>query len=68
MVELKYIITNGYISKETLEGYTNKGWTFVATVPAKNIHPYATDQDKATIFSKYHDYMVPTQPSESEEN
>ncbi len=68
MVELKYLITNGYVSKETLEGYTNKGWTFVATVPAKSIHPFATDEDKATIFSKYHDYMVPEQPAEEEES
>jgi len=58
MVELKYLITNGYVSKETLEGYTSKGWTFVATVPAKSIHPFAVDTDKATIFSKYTPYEL----------
>ncbi|AIW03508.1 hypothetical protein CPT_Moonbeam110 [Bacillus phage Moonbeam] len=58
MVELRYIITSGYIDKDTIDGYAGKGWTFVATVPAKNIHPHAFDTDKATIFSKYTPYEL----------
>jgi hypothetical protein len=53
MVELKFIITNGYVSSETIEGMTKGGWNFVCTVPATQIHPYAMPTDKATIFSKY---------------
>jgi hypothetical protein len=65
MVELKYIITSGYVDKDTIEGYVGKGWTFVATVPAKNIHPHAMDTDKATIFSRYTPMGLPTELEEN---
>jgi hypothetical protein len=53
MIDFEWVITNGYVDSETIESYTDKGWTFVATIPAKLIHPYACDTDKATVFSKY---------------
>lgn len=56
MIELDWIITNGYIDIETINKRSEKGWKFVVTVPAKNIHPGACDTDKATIFTKYVPY------------
>jgi len=53
MIEFEVIITNGYVGSDTIYNMTNKGWAFVATLPAKSIHPHAMETDKATIFSKY---------------
>jgi uncharacterized cysteine cluster protein YcgN (CxxCxxCC family) len=53
MVELKFIITDGYVSSDTIEKMTRGGWNFVCTVSAKTIHPHAMDTNKASIFSKY---------------
>lgn len=53
MIEFDWVITNGYVDKETIFKRVEKGWTFVATVPAKLIHPKACD---TTIFSKYTPY------------
>lgn len=58
MIELKYIITNGYVSAETISSMTDKGWVFVCTVPAKTVHPHALDTDKATIFSIYRNFEM----------
>lgn len=52
-IELDYIITNGYVDLDTIVEREKKGWKFVATVPAKLIHPHALPTDKATIFSRY---------------
>ncbi|WP_346206804.1 hypothetical protein NSS89_01355 [Caldifermentibacillus hisashii] len=54
MIELKYVITNGYVDEVMIENALNDGWNFVCTVPAKLIHPHALETDKATILSKYH--------------
>jgi hypothetical protein len=56
MIELKYIITNGFVSLDTIEKMSKGGWKFVCTVPAKTIHPYASETDKASIFSIYRSY------------
>ncbi|QQO41467.1 hypothetical protein 015DV004_252 [Bacillus phage 015DV004] len=53
MIEFDVVITNEYACKDSIKGRIDKGWTFVATVPAKMVHPYALESDKATIFSKY---------------
>lgn len=53
MIEFDVIITNGYVSKETISNKCNEGWNFVITLPAKAIHLNALETDKATIFSKY---------------
>jgi hypothetical protein len=53
MIKFDSIITNGYIDIDTILGWTNKGWKFVTTIPAKQVHPHAMDTDKLTIFSKY---------------
>ncbi len=53
MIELDCVITNGYVGRDTILSMLDKGWMFVATVPAKLIHPHALDTDKASIFSKY---------------
>ena len=53
MIEFDCVITNGYVDHDTITAMTDKGWTFVATVPAKLVHPHALDTDKATIFSHY---------------
>lgn len=62
MIEFDVIITNGYVDRDTIFNKVNNGWTFVATVPAKNIHPHAMETDKATIFSRY----LEMRPKESE--
>ncbi|MEY8188633.1 hypothetical protein AB4X15_03020 [Peribacillus simplex] len=56
LIDFDWVITNGYIDKETINKRAEKGWDFVVTVPAKLIHPSACDHDKATIFSKYAPY------------
>lgn len=53
MIELKVMITNGYVSSTTINNMSDKGWNFVVTVPATSVHPHALPTDKATIFSKY---------------
>lgn len=53
MLELKSIITNGYVDISTMEAFTRDGWKFVCTVPAKTAHPHAMDTDKLSIFSRY---------------
>ncbi|MCY8898088.1 hypothetical protein MOD92_14050 [Bacillus spizizenii] len=53
MFEFDVIITSEYVDRETIFKKTEKGWTFVTTVPAKTVHPNALATDKATIFSKY---------------
>jgi hypothetical protein len=53
MIELNHIITNGYIDQATINGYLEKGYIFLCTVPGKIVHPHAMDTDKLTIFSKY---------------
>lgn len=52
MLELKHIITNGYVSMDTLSDIINDGWTFICTVPACDSLPTAMPTDKLTIFSK----------------
>jgi hypothetical protein len=54
--QFECVITNGYVAADTIRGFTEKGWKFVATVPAKLVHPHACETDKATIFSKYNPY------------
>lgn len=53
MIKFDYVITNGYVDIETIEKRTEDGWSFVTTLPAKVVHPYALETDKVTIFSKY---------------
>jgi hypothetical protein len=53
MIEFEAVITNGYVDISTIGYMLEKGYTFVCTIPAKNIHPHAVETDKATIFSKY---------------
>ncbi|MDE1383296.1 hypothetical protein PVN32_22545 [Bacillus paralicheniformis] len=59
MLEFDVVITREYADKESIAGRTDKGWTFVATVPAKMVHPYALESDKATIFCKYTAPKIP---------
>lgn len=56
MIELDYVITNGYADRDTILKRHENGWTFIATIPAILIHPNACITDKATIFSKYTPY------------
>ena len=53
MVETECVITNGYVSPDTIEAMTDKGFLFVATVPAQAVHPFALPTDKATFFARY---------------
>lgn len=53
MIEFDWVITNGHVDVDTISSRSEKGWDFVATIPAKLIHPHALDSDKATVFSKY---------------
>ena len=53
MIELDYVITNGYVDRETILKRHENGWNFISTIPAILIHPHAAITDKATIFSKY---------------
>jgi hypothetical protein len=62
MIEYTSIITNGYIDISTIEGYMEKGWDFVVTLPARTVHPFALPTDKVTIFSKY----IPYEKTDSE--
>lgn len=48
----KELITNGEPYESTLEGYAVNGFIVVASLPAKDFHPYATDSDILTIFAK----------------
>ena len=59
MLEFDVVITREYADKESIAGRIDKGWAFVATVPAKMVHPYALESDKATIFSKYTAPKIP---------
>ena len=58
MIEFDCVITGGYVDIETLQGRANTGWQFVCTIPASQVHPYATGSDKITIFSKYTPYTA----------
>lgn len=60
MLEFDWVITNGYVDRDTMAYFIEKGWVFVCTVPAKTAHPHAMDTDKLAIFSKY------TAPEQSE--
>ena len=53
MLTLDSIITSGYVAPDTMKYFSDKGYTFVCTVPAKLAHPYAVDTDKLSIFSRY---------------
>ncbi|QII48142.1 hypothetical protein G3M81_05065 [Bacillus paralicheniformis] len=59
MIEFDVVITREYVAKESISGRIEKGWTFVATVPAKMVHPFTLESDKATIFSKYSAPKIP---------
>ncbi|MCY9274576.1 hypothetical protein [Bacillus haynesii] len=59
MIEFDVVITREYADKESVARRIEKGWTFVATLPAKTVHPYALESDKATIFSKYKAPIIP---------
>jgi len=52
MLELKYIITNGYVSMNTLSDNMDDGWNYVCTVPAYYSLSTAMPNDKLTIFSR----------------
>lgn len=58
MLKLACVITNGYVDVTTLSHYMERGWTFVTTLPAKQVHPHALPTDKVTIFSKYTPYTA----------
>jgi hypothetical protein len=58
LLEITYIITNGYVSIDTMGKFLNDGWTFVCTVPAKTAHPHALDTDKLAIFSRYTEPVI----------
>jgi hypothetical protein len=53
MLKIDYVITNGYVDAETIAKRAEKGWTFVATLPANLMHPYALPTDKITFFVRY---------------
>ncbi|MGX5581924.1 hypothetical protein [Bacillus cereus] len=53
MIETKWLITNGNPTIETLQGYANKGYRFIATRNADEYHPYALEGDKISFFAKY---------------
>jgi hypothetical protein len=57
LIEFDWLITNGFpIYDKSFTGRFEKGWKVVATLPANSIHPYATETDMVTIFSKYTPY------------
>jgi len=58
MIEYNSVITNGSIDQDTISSYIKKGYTFLVTLPAKMVHPYAADTDKITLFSKYTPYSI----------
>jgi len=62
MNKFEVIITTGYIDIDTIDKMTEKGWTFIVTVPAKLIHPHAAETDKATLFSKYEEVEMKDAP------
>ncbi|MEC1384416.1 hypothetical protein P9D14_12905 [Bacillus velezensis] len=68
MIKLQVIITSKYVDRDTITQMNDKGWTFVTTLPAKSVHPYGTDTDKATIFSRYEtaDLMIESTAKEDE--
>ena len=52
MIKFDYVITNGSIDIETINGFLDNGWAYVVTLPAQAINPFSADNHKATIFSK----------------
>jgi hypothetical protein len=56
MIELKYIITNGYPNAGTIDDMAKKGWKLISIIPANMLHPHALDTDKMAIFGIYREY------------
>ena len=46
------VITNGEPDADTIKRYTDKGYVFLATMPAKDFHPKAMPTDRITFFAK----------------
>ena len=57
MINLNYIITNGYPTKETIDNIKKEGWSIVVIERATLVHPYAMENDSIVIYSKYTDYL-----------
>jgi hypothetical protein len=62
------VITNGYVDIETMQHFLRDGWTFVCTIPAKQVHPHACDTDKFTLFSKYIEPVIDSEDCKCAEN
>ncbi|KUP31096.1 hypothetical protein AU387_15670 [Bacillus halotolerans] len=67
MIKFQVIITSEYVDRDTITQMNEKGWTFVTTLPAKSVHPYATDTDRATIFSRYETAELPIESTQKED-
>ena len=39
MIEFDYVITNGYVDRDTLQKRAKDGWKFVSMVTIQNINP-----------------------------
>jgi len=64
MLRLDWVITNGYVDIDTINKRTEKGWKFVTTLPANQVHPHALPTDKITVFSYYETPDGPHHPEE----
>jgi hypothetical protein len=57
LIDFDWLITNGIPEHDrSITGRYEKGWKVLATIPAKLLHPHASDTDMATIFTKYTPY------------
>jgi hypothetical protein len=67
MIQFDWLITNGMPQHDkSITGRLEKGWKILSTLPAKLVHPHATEYDMITIFSKYIPY--PKNEMEADEN
>lgn len=44
------VVTNGYCDISTMEAYRRAGYSFVCSLPARQILPYAMETDVWTLF------------------
>jgi hypothetical protein len=64
-LDFDWVITGGYVDRETITSREDDGWSLVAILPAQNVHPYAMPTDKVAIFSKYTKHATDDKPTSS---